>query len=59
MRREAGSAEDEGGGGKDTRDTPGIVIVDRKEGEGLRPRVAAFIWGGKVRPTPALPFGRS
>ena len=22
------------------------------------PRIAAFIWGGKVRPTPVLPFGR-
>lgn len=59
MRREAEGAEDVGSGGKNTRDTPGIVIVDRQEGDGLRPRVAAFIWGGKVRPTPVLPFGRS
>jgi hypothetical protein len=22
------------------------------------PRIAAFIWGGKVRPSPTLPFGR-
>lgn len=22
------------------------------------PRIAAFIWGGKVRPQPTLPFGR-
>lgn len=35
----------------------GIVIRDRQEP--LRPPViSAFIWGGKVRPTPALPYGR-
>ena len=22
------------------------------------PRIAAFIWGGKVRPAPTLPYGR-
>jgi len=22
------------------------------------PRISAFIWGGKVRPQPTLPFGR-
>jgi len=22
------------------------------------PRIVAFIWGGKVRPQPTLPFGR-
>ena len=27
----------------------------RVEGE---PRIAAFIWGGKTRPTPTLPYGR-
>jgi len=26
-----------------------------REGE---PRIAAFIWGGKTRPTPTLPYGR-
>ncbi len=38
-------------------DPPGIVI----QGGGQPPRrpvIAAFIWGGKVRPVPALPFGR-
>lgn len=35
----------------------GIVIRDRPEPP-RRPLVAAFIWGGKVRPTPTLPFGR-
>jgi hypothetical protein len=38
---------------------PGIVIMDRGSAAGgNRPRIAAFIWGGKVRPTPTLPFGR-
>jgi hypothetical protein len=36
---------------------PGIVIRDRF-GPLPRPRIAAFIWGGKVRPVPALPYGR-
>ena len=39
----------------------GIVVVDRKtEGAapGDGPRIAAFIWGGKVKPTPTLPYGR-
>jgi len=25
---------------------------------GREPRIAAFIWGGKTRPTPTLPYGR-
>jgi hypothetical protein len=39
---------------------PGIVIRDGRRGDGpvLEPRISAFIWGGKVRPTPTLPFGR-
>lgn len=37
---------------------PGIVIRDRFEPQ-RPPRVAAFIWGGKVRPVPALPYGRN
>lgn len=36
---------------------PGIVIRDRF-GPLPRPRIAAFIWGGKVRPVPAIPYGR-
>ena len=37
---------------------PGIVIHDRFEP--LRPpSILAFIWGGKVRPVPSLPFGRA
>lgn len=34
----------------------GIVIRDRQEPQ-RRPAISAFIWGGKVRPTPALPYG--
>lgn len=39
----------------------GIVVTDRKTEEVVPaegPRIAAFIWGGKVRPTPTLPYGR-
>ncbi len=38
----------------------GIVIRrGDQEAAGRRPpRIAAFIWGGKVRPNPTLPFGR-
>lgn len=36
---------------------PGIVI--RPGSEPLtRPKVLAFIWGGKTRPVPSLPYGR-
>ena len=37
----------------------GIVILGgRASPVWNEPRIAAFIWGGKVRPTPVLPFGR-
>jgi hypothetical protein len=38
-------------------EVPGIVIHGRFEPL-PRPSILAFIWGGKVRPVPALPFGR-
>lgn len=38
-------------------DAPGIVIHDRWEPL-RKPVVTAFIWGGKVRPVPQLPYGR-
>lgn len=38
-------------------DPAGIVIRDRFEPQG-RPVISAFIWGGKVRPIPTLPYGR-
>jgi len=41
-------------------EVPGIVIADGTAGRlGMEPpRIAAFIWGGKVRPSPTLPYGR-
>ena len=41
----------------DERGTPGIVVRDGKYPV-VRPQIAAFVWGGKVRPVPTLPFGR-
>ena len=38
-------------------EAPGIVIHDRWKPM-PRPVIAAFIWGGKVRPQPQLRFGR-
>ncbi len=35
----------------------GIVIHDREEST-PKPAITAFIWGGKVRTPPTLPFGR-
>ncbi|MGD2067348.1 MAG: hypothetical protein PVI57_01585 [Gemmatimonadota bacterium] len=53
-RRNGGKAEGMSKG------VPGIVIADGREWTGptREPRITAFIWGGKVRPTPTLPFGR-
>jgi len=42
---------------KPMRGTPGIVIRYGMEPP-RRPMVTAFIWGGKVRPVPAIPYGR-
>jgi hypothetical protein len=39
-------------------EAPGIVIRDKFEPLG-RPSILAFIWGGKVRPVPSLPYGRA
>lgn len=44
-------------GGKPPVATPGIVIRGGFEPE-RRPTVSAFIWGGKVRPVPSIPYGR-
>jgi hypothetical protein len=37
---------------------PGIVIRDGGADSPRPPAISAFIWGGKVRPIPTLPFGR-
>jgi hypothetical protein len=40
----------------------GMVVANGRRAEplsiGQEPRIAAFIWGGKVRPSPTLPYGR-
>jgi len=36
----------------------GIVITGGEPAPPQHPRISAFIWGGKVRPAPTLPFGR-
>jgi hypothetical protein len=43
------------------RELRGIVIANGSPPSGEvpeHPTLAAFIWGGKVRPTPPLPYGR-
>lgn len=37
--------------------TPGIIVLDGAQAQ-IQPRISAFVWGGKVRPVPTLPFGR-
>lgn len=42
-------------------DVPGIVIADGRRGaaqSSRAPRIQAFVWGGKVQPSPTLPYGR-
>lgn len=34
------------------------IVVQNGEPEPSRPRAVAFVWGGKVRPKPSLPYGR-
>lgn len=38
-------------------DAVGIVVQGGPQEE-RRPRVVAFVWGGKVKPKPSLPYGR-
>jgi hypothetical protein len=40
------------------KDPPGIVIRDGLVRAPKPPAIVAFVWGGKVRPIPTLPFGR-
>jgi hypothetical protein len=44
--------------GDDPRNPPGIVIASGWEAP-RRPAITAFIWGGKVAPVPAIPYGRA
>lgn len=41
-----------------SRELPAGIVIRGGQMELLRPVIAAFIWGAKVRPTPTLPFGR-
>lgn len=39
-------------------DAVGIVVHNGGGAGGASPRTVAFVWGGKVRPAPSLPYGR-
>jgi hypothetical protein len=43
----------------DEREDPPGIVIHGTFGPAPRPAISAFIWGGKVRPVPALPYGRS
>jgi hypothetical protein len=59
MTRKTGRVERGSGEGRGREGVPGIVIAEGRQGSDERsPRISAFIWGGKVRPTPTLPYGR-
>lgn len=59
MTRKSGGGGTRAGDGRCREPLPGIVIAGGQRGSDLRaPRIAAFIWGGKTRPTPTLPYGR-
>jgi hypothetical protein len=47
----------EGPGSEESESPPGIVI-HRPGLTEPRPAIFAFIWGGKIRPVPELPYGR-
>ena len=42
---------------QDVADAVGIVVQGGSH-EQRRPRVVAFVWGGKVQRGPSLPYGR-
>lgn len=44
-------------GPQESADAVGIVVQGGSHAE-RRPRVVAFVWGGKVRRGPSLPYGR-
>jgi len=46
-----------GQNGQGNAELPGIVIR-RAAGTTPPPRIQAFVWGGKLRQTPTLPYGR-
>lgn len=45
--------------GKGTeRERPAGIVIHDVEARDPKPLITAFIWGGKVRPVPTLPYGR-
>lgn len=40
------------------RELPAGIVIHAADGPEPKPLITAFIWGGKVRPEPTLPFGR-
>lgn len=49
MKRENRSAE---------RRMPAGIVIRSGPAAAAKPLITAFIWGGKVRPVPTLPYGR-
>jgi hypothetical protein len=45
------------GEGAVPEDAVGIVVQDGRPTQ-AKPKAIAFVWGGKVRPQPSLPYGR-
>lgn len=40
------------------RNMPAGIVIRGRPTAAEKPRISAFIWGGKVRPVPTLPYGR-
>ena len=40
------------------RETPVGIVIRGGDDTVVKPSISAFIWGGKVRPAPTLPYGR-
>ena len=40
------------------RQLPAGIVIRDVEAPEPKPVITAFIWGGKVRPEPTLPYGR-
>ena len=56
MQRRRGVKKRDAGGIE--RERPAGIVIHDVESQEPKPAIAAFIWGGKVRPEPTLPFGR-
>lgn len=40
------------------REVPAGIVIHDVESPEPKPVISAFIWGGKIRPAPTLPYGR-